>query len=657
MTHFVSGGSRLTPTRRTCGTGCGRALWQRPFLLRFAAVTNRSHPPPVSIRWSLFKNFLILVVLISGSLLIYTVAEASRAIRSLSASLFEEVSGTVAHELAKFFDPISKSIEIVRDLGLRGAFSPDDPRTASTILIPILSAIPQMASINTGDERGNVFLLARRKDEWLSVLVKGGTGTAEWQQMDATGRVLNKWMDKLDFDPRTRPWYKLVEGRSDQAIHWTAPYGFVPSDDPGITAAVRVDVPKNSYVLAFDILLEDLSEFVQKIKVPGNGKVFVLTNDGRVLVPPSGSGQELHGLLLKRPEDLSMPLLAEGVRLWRDRQDLAPFQFAHEDETWWCGIRRYDLGPEEKFWIGVLIPERDLLGESLRDQLALLLVTLLALGVATLMALYLSRSYSAPLQALVEHSSRLQTLRTDVEVDVESRLSEVRQLAEAQENMRRALDSFARYVPVEVVRELLDRGEAAEIGGRDAEVTVLFTDIAGFTTIAESMSAAQLTRHMSSYFEMVVGILHSHGATVDKFIGDSIMAFWGAPKALKNHSRPAVEAVIEIRESLEKANGNWRTEGLPELPTRFGLASGQVTVGNVGAVYRLSYTALGDPVNLAQRLEALSAKLHTSVLADENVRNAAGEGFAWRAVGGVDIKGKIVSVRVFELLGRAAAPA
>ena len=119
-------------------------------------------------------------------------------------------------------------------------------------------------------------------------------------------------------------------------------------------------------------------------------------------------------------------------------------------------------------------------------------MTLLALGVATLMAFYLSRSYSKPLQALVEHSSRLQTLRTDVEVDVKSRLSEVRQLADAQENMRRALDSFARYVPVEVVRELLDRGEAAQIGGRNAEVTVLFTDITGFTTIAESMTASDL---------------------------------------------------------------------------------------------------------------------------------------------------------------------
>jgi class 3 adenylate cyclase len=103
---------------------------------------------------------------------------------------------------------------------------------------------------------------------------------------------------------------------------------------------------------------------------------------------------------------------------------------------------------------------------------------------------------------------------------------------------------------------------------------------------------------------------------------------------------------------LEKANSNWRAEGLPELPTRFGLASGQVTVGNVGAVHRLSYTVLGDPVNLAQRLEAPSAQLNTPVLADENVRNAASDVFEWRTVHGVTIKGKIVSVRVFELLGR-----
>ena len=347
-----------------------------------------------------------------------------------------------------------------------------------------------------------------------------------------------------------------------------------------------------------------------------------------------------------------MSLVAEGVRLWDEQKTMRnPFALSRTANL----VVRI---PSLRSWAGPEVLDRcaysraEPCGENLRDRLALLLVTLLALGVGTLMAFYLSRSYSEPLQKLVEHSSRLQTLRTDVEVDVKSKISEVRHLAEAQENMRRALDSFARYVPVDVVRELLSRGEAAEIGGQNAEVTVLFTDITGFTTIAESMSPADLTAHMSSYFDSVVDILHRHGATVDKFIGDSIMAFWGAPKALRNHSRSAVEAVIEIREWLEGANDRWRTEGLPALPTRFGLASGEVTVGNVGAVHRLSYTALGDPVNLAQRLEALNARLNTSVLVDENVRDGAGDGFAWRDVQDVQIKGKILLVRVFELLGR-----
>ena len=131
------------------------------------------------------------------------------------------------------------------------------------------------------------------------------------------------------------------------------------------------------------------------------------------------------------------------------------------------------------------------------------------------------------------------------------------------------------------------------------------------------------------------------------------MAFWGAPKSLSTHSRSAVEAVIEIREWLEKENRTWRAEGLPALPTRFGLASGQVTVGNVGAAHRLSYTVFGDAVNLAQRLEALNSKLQTSVLVDEGVREAAGDDFAWRDVEKVEIRGKSVSVRIFELLGRA----
>ncbi len=607
---------------------------------------------PISIRWSLFKNLLLLVVLISGSLLVYSVAGAIRAVHPILASLFEQVSQTVAYGFGNYFTPVSKSIEVVRDLGLRGVFSPDDVRAANSVLIPVLSGIPQMASITTGDDSGNALLVVRRQSEWLNVIIRGGSPTAEWRQVDALGQELKSWKREFDFDPRTRPWYTQIQGKSGDQVYWTAPYAFAPSGDTGITAAVWVEVPKRPYVLAFDILLDDLSKFVQQIWVPENGKAFVLTDDGRFLVPPSEPGRELGDLLLKRPEEISNPIVAECVKLWRERQATEPFQFKYKEEIWWGGFQRYDLGPTQRFWIGVVVPERNLVGATENYRVALLLVTIISLGVATIMAFYFSKSYSEPLQELVVHSARLQALRTDVAVEVKSRLTEVQHLAEAQEKMRRALDSFARYVPVEVVRELLERGEAAEIGGRNAEVTILFTDIIGFTTIAESMSAADLTNHMSAYFERVVDIVHRHQGTVDKFVGDSVMAFWGAPKPLENHCRPAVEAVNEICDWLEWANRQWQEQGRPPLPTRFGLSSGKVTVGNVGAAHRLSYTVLGDAVNLAQRLEALNSKLRTTVLADETVRSRSGEGFAWRDVGEVEIKGKLTFVRVFELLGR-----
>lgn len=555
-------------------------------------------------------------------------------------------------KLARFFAPISKTIEIVRDFGARGVFSPTDLRSANSILIPVLSEIPQMSAVNIGNERGDTLLVVKRKQEWLNISAKGAPGMADWSQVDEKGRVLKAWKQELNFDPRTRPWYQLATQSLYEGIHWTAPYGFVPTGDPGITAAVRVNAPRGSYILAFDILLEDLSEFAQDIKASPHGLTFVLTEDNQLLVPPAGSGQDLRSLLLKPADELSMPLIADSVRLRRERPRGEPFQFQHDGETWWCGFEPFQIGPERRFWIGVLIPEADLLGENRRDQAALLVLTVGALGVAAMMSLLLSRAYGNPLRKLVEHSGRLQTLQTDVEVQVDSGLKEVQQLAGAQENMRRALDSFARYVPVDVVRELLERGEAAAIGGQTVQVTVLFTDIVGFTRIAESMSAADLTRHMSSYFGELVAILQRHGATVDKLVGDAVMAFWGAPKPLTNHARPAVEAVLEVREWLERANKTWREQSLPPLPTRFGLASGEVTVGNIGAHHRLSYTALGDPVNLANRLEALNSQLGTWVLADERVRFMAGDEFIWRDVNAVEIKGKTAAVRVFELLGR-----
>jgi adenylate cyclase len=270
------------------------------------------------------------------------------------------------------------------------------------------------------------------------------------------------------------------------------------------------------------------------------------------------------------------------------------------------------------------------------------------------MAILLARRYSRPLAALAGNSERIGALELEAIEPVHSSIREVEQLASEQERMRVALDSFSRYVPVDVIRELMVRGEAARIGGARRTITALFTDIAGFTSVAESMAPEALTAHMAEYFEEMMRIVQGDGfGTVTQITGDGLVAFWGAPIPDEDHAAHAAAAVLRCRERLVELNEQWLRRGMPPLYTRFGLASGPVVVGNVGALSRLVYTAMGDTINLASRLEGLNRFYGTAVLASGALRDAAADGFAWRLVDVVRVKGKARAVEIHELLGAA----
>ncbi|MBW2495440.1 MAG: adenylate/guanylate cyclase domain-containing protein, partial [Deltaproteobacteria bacterium] len=219
---------------------------------------------------------------------------------------------------------------------------------------------------------------------------------------------------------------------------------------------------------------------------------------------------------------------------------------------------------------------------------------------------------------------------------------------------RIALDAFSKYVPVELVRELLRRGEAAKIGGSERDITILFSDVIGFTTIAESMTPSELTRHLAEYFAALLALIQQDGyGDINEIAGDGVVAFWGAPADDDQHALHAVDAILRARERLAELNLDWRERGLPAMPTRFGLATGPVVVGNVGAPSRLSYAAVGDTVNTASRIEGLNRIYGTEALVTAAVRERAGPGYQWRFVDDVRVKGKYDAVEIYELLGRA----
>ena len=165
---------------------------------------------------------------------------------------------------------------------------------------------------------------------------------------------------------------------------------------------------------------------------------------------------------------------------------------------------------------------------------------------------------------------------------------------------------------------------------------------------------ADLTAQMAEYFDVMLRTLRASGATIDKLIGDAIVAFWGAPNPVPEHPVRAVEAVLACERNLAELNRRWVAAGKPPLPTRYGLTTGKVLVGNVGTASRLHYTVLGDVVNLASRLEGANKQYGTRVLAEETTVRRAGADVAWRRVDRVAVKGRKGAVNVYELLGRAS---
>ena len=219
---------------------------------------------------------------------------------------------------------------------------------------------------------------------------------------------------------------------------------------------------------------------------------------------------------------------------------------------------------------------------------------------------------------------------------------------------QRAIWSFARFVPKEIVRRVVDNSISTELGGVRQEISIVFTDVRGFTTIAESADPDVLMRQMSRYFTALTDAFLAEGGTVDKFIGDAVMVFWNAPDPQPDHVERACRAALAGRKAAEQLNTQFEAEGLPPFYTRFGIHVGEAVVGNLGSAERMNYTALGSPVNLASRLEGLNKEYGTTILVSEDVYARVRHRFQFRAIASVIAKGMTRETRVYELVEASA---
>jgi len=214
---------------------------------------------------------------------------------------------------------------------------------------------------------------------------------------------------------------------------------------------------------------------------------------------------------------------------------------------------------------------------------------------------------------------------------------------------QRIVNIFGQYVPPQVAAEISRYPDRISLAGESRRLTVFFCDLKNFSNIAEQLNPRQLTLLLNEYFTSMTEILFRHEATIDKYIGDSIMAFWGAPLPQEDHAARSVRAALEMQKEIKTLSGKFTRKGWPALSMGIGINTGMMNVGNMGSRYRVTYTVVGDAVNLASRLEALTRVYHVPCIVSENTMQET-KGVLFRELDVVRVKGKHNKTRIYEPL-------
>jgi len=221
---------------------------------------------------------------------------------------------------------------------------------------------------------------------------------------------------------------------------------------------------------------------------------------------------------------------------------------------------------------------------------------------------------------------------------------------------RQIREMFSKYVAPEYVAQLAEDPSKITLGGRRAELSILFSDIRGFTSISEKLEPHEVIEFLNEYLSLMAAIVKQKGGTLDKFIGDAVMAFWGEPVHHPDHAERAADCALEMQATTARLAERWVAEGKPDIHIGVGINTAEVVVGNIGSVeHKLDYTVIGDGVNLASRLESANKEFKTGIIISEFTLAKLGDRFEVRALGDVKVKGKERPVAIYELLGRRAA--
>jgi len=593
----------------------------------------------ISVVWALVANFGGLLIVAMLAVFGLAFWSASQNTIALLRDRSEQTITLLQQRLREHLDEPTAQLKLMAEQIASGRVAPERAAEFDAFLMGGISGVPQLRGLTYFGPELGARSAQRIRGEIVMIV-----GTA-----DTDPRVIA--MIRAAFASREPAWIPpIFVGIIGQTVIGRA--------QPVIRNGQVIGV------LATVLSTEHLSDYVGRIGHELQGTAFILYGRDRVLAHVNmlaDAGRPTAAEPLPRLDRFGDPVLAV---LWDERSNAGRFFLTRppiENRTLNVGGLYYPFAYTE---LAGYSDKPLLVGAYTRasefsDIINRLIYTIIAGGLAIvgaiIMAVLIGRRLARPVQRFSEAAALIEDLRVaEIRPLPRSRIREIDEQARAFNSMTRALRWFEIYVPKSLARHLLKSGDTRAVESEQRHLTVMFTDIVGFSTWSQGQDAAAVADYLNRHFGLVNACIEAEDGVVDKYIGDCVMAFWGAPEKMKNRAERACRAALAIRAAIERDNAECRARGKPETRMRIGIHSGDATVGNIGSLGRINYTIIGDMVNVGQRIEQLAKVIGpkdaaVAILISDTTRADLGPEFHPRPLGKHRLRGREGVMEVFAL--------
>ena len=575
---------------------------------------------------------------------------AQQVSQTLANTINDQIVSAVGDELQSVTTEARSSMLAVRTLLAEKVFDPREARKREVVFQSQLLSQPTISWVAFGRPDGSFFAGHKLGDgviEMLEITPDRKMRTNRYEFIGTDFQLKDSRVEDTKYSVTDQEWFRVAIETNDE--HWATLTKHPRGERLAAAFAAPIDIDqKPAGVIAIIIELTRVSNFLSQLTVGKSAGAFILERNGKVVAAPDPDANEVMALKTDHP---LFPVAVDAI------QNASAYE-PGEGEPFHTRVTRDGKAYQAVLtpisfpgWsLVTVVPESEFLGPvqmTIRNLVIGLAVLIVLAGL--LSAWLAQRLIAAPLIKVMNEIRHVERFDLDKVQRHPSRLNEIANLSGAIGDMAQGLAAFRKYIPADLVKRLISDGNGARLGGAVRPMSVMFVDLAGFTGMSERLGD-RIIPLLSRYFDSVSVQIQKQGGTIDKFIGDAVMAFWGAPAPNPDHAVDCCRAALACRRAVEE---DLHDDNGQPVKIRIGINSGDMLVGNIGSEVRLNYTVIGDAVNIASRLESTNKAYGSTIIIGPETRRLAGDRIVVRELDRLAVYGRAGGLQIYELLGMA----